>query len=270
MIDYEFSKKLSSDCGSGTTRPAGPSPRIRSNRIFFRRLSEFIFSPFRWRSVVPFNCSCYWILNNNAVGYFRKLFREPFQIDTNHQRPQRQLESWINFVSSSIFSSGSQTLYECERGQGVQGGRANSTHFADHESRIQSRKIIMPIVSLPPGNKYSLSYPYPPSGTINLYFLSSEKVDVFLIADGPGFTDIRSQSDARRMGAISFTDVMEIKNSPIAIPLQWQSGWRLVIGNPSLNHAAVHFEIYNVPIPSGLSGLQQSLLEQALKRKYTS
>lgn len=89
-------------------------------------------------------------------------------------------------------------------------------------------------------------YLYPTTGRVQVSLRSDKPVDVYLawnkIAD-----QIRSVRDGQRLNAFVFQGKINIDNEVAALPAQWkEGGWRIIVGNPNSEDAAIYFDVVQV------------------------
>ena len=90
--------------------------------------------------------------------------------------------------------------------------------------------------------KIYAGFQYPTSGRVKIQLKSNVSVDVFLapneVAEG-----INSRDQGAAAGAIVIPNRISIENEIFPLPPQWKSGWKLMIGNPSNEDAAVYYDV---------------------------
>jgi hypothetical protein len=102
----------------------------------------------------------------------------------------------------------------------------------------------MPVAIVKSKTKISPGYVRPDTGKVKIYVESSSLVDVYIVSNQQA-EQIVSPAAAAALGILNYPGRMFVNNEIVTLPLNWQGGWKLVIGNPNDFDVAVYHMVWN-------------------------
>jgi hypothetical protein len=199
---------------------------------------------------------CGWM---DGFEYICRIFYVPGKTSANRSGPitGRGLEDTTVLGGANPIPHPSKIHGRSARGVGNE-KRAPADRGSIRPPRFVQRPI-MPSIILPKERRYAVSFPYIKGGRARIVVHASISV-VVIVADALA-GNIGSIKDAQEKGAYVFSGKSDYDET-ISLGLKFilAKGWKLIIGNPSHEDAAVYFEVTEAPPPSrgGLFGTSTS------------